>query len=78
MSIAEMAINDSIPISIESPAADKPRWRHIFAAVLGGAIEYYDFVIYAFFAVMIGRIFFLLKTQSPACSLRCRLSRSGR
>ncbi|HEY1631319.1 MAG TPA: MFS transporter [Rhizomicrobium sp.] len=36
--------------------------RHIFAAVAGNALEFYDFTAYTFFAVQIGQAFFPLKT----------------
>jgi MHS family citrate/tricarballylate:H+ symporter-like MFS transporter len=32
--------------------------RHIFAALIGIALEYYDFMIYSFFAIQIGETFF--------------------
>ena len=40
--------------------SDKPKVlrRHIAAAVVGNALEFYDFVTYAFFAIQIGRAFF--------------------
>ncbi|WP_431113099.1 MFS transporter [Variovorax paradoxus] len=41
--------------------------RYIAAAVLGNALEFYDFVTYAFFAVFIGRTFF--PASSPSTSL---------
>ena len=34
------------------------RTRHVAAAVVGNALEFYDFTIYAFFAVQIGNAFF--------------------
>lgn len=39
----------------------------VVAAILGNALEFYDFTIYAFFAVMIGRAFF--PAQDPLSSL---------
>lgn len=41
-------------------SAAKPRLlkRHVTAAVIGNALEFYDFITYAFFAVQIGRTFF--------------------
>jgi MFS family permease len=32
--------------------------RHVFAAVAGNALEFYDFITYTFFAVQIGHVFF--------------------
>ena len=34
------------------------RNRQIFAAVIGNALEWYDFVIYGFMTVIISRLFF--------------------
>lgn len=43
-----------------SLAADAPtlRRRHIAAATIGNALEFYDFLTYAFFAIQIGHAFF--------------------
>jgi MHS family citrate/tricarballylate:H+ symporter-like MFS transporter len=43
-----------------SRAADAPtlRRRHIAAATIGNALEFYDFLTYAFFAIQIGHAFF--------------------
>ncbi|HLZ85550.1 MAG TPA: MFS transporter [Caulobacteraceae bacterium] len=43
-----------------SQAADAPtmRRRHIAAATIGNALEFYDFLTYAFFAIQIGHAFF--------------------
>jgi MFS family permease len=50
------------PPAMQSPglsAQSGPSSRHaIAAAVLGNALEFYDFTTYAFFAVLIGRAFF--------------------
>ena len=42
----------------------------VVAAVLGNALEFYDFAAYAFFAVYIGQAFFPASTPSPACCFR--------
>lgn len=34
------------------------RARHIVAATIGNALAFYDFVVYALFAIQIGRTFF--------------------
>ncbi|HBO1484189.1 TPA: MFS transporter, partial [Pseudomonas aeruginosa] len=39
-------------------AADPASRRSVFAVVLGNAVEFFDFGVYATFAVMIGRTFF--------------------
>lgn len=41
-----------------SPASPRLSSRNVAAAIAGNALEFYDFVTYAFFAVQIGRVFF--------------------
>ncbi len=43
---------------IISPEPPVIRRRHVTAAVIGNALEFYDFTTYAFFAVQIGQAFF--------------------
>jgi len=45
--------------------------RHVAAVVVGNALEFYDFLTYAFFAVYIGRTFF--PSNSPTASLLASL-----
>ena len=40
--------------------------RHVAAAVVGNALEFYDFTTYALFATQIGNTFFPATTSSPA------------
>ena len=49
--------------------------RHVVAAVMGNALEFYDFSTYAFFAVQIGRTFF--PGRSPFESLMLSLATFG-
>jgi MFS transporter, MHS family, citrate/tricarballylate:H+ symporter len=49
--------------------------RHIIAVALGNAIEFYDFVTYAFFAAQIGRAFF--PSDTPGTSLLASLATFG-
>lgn len=49
--------------------------RAIIAATIGNALEFYDFVTYAFFALQIGRAFF--PTSSPYGSLMLSLATFG-
>jgi MFS family permease len=49
--------------------------RHIAAVVVGNALEFYDFLTYAFFAVYIGRAFF--PSSSPSASLLASLGTFG-
>ena len=56
------------------PARTLPR-RHVVAVALGNALEFYDFVTYAFFAVQIGRTFF--PSDRPGISLLASLATFG-
>ena len=59
-------------------AATSPQPGHktrVFAAILGNALEFYDFTVYAAFAVMIGRAFF--PTSNPALSLLLSVATFG-
>ena len=49
--------------------------RHVAAVVLGNALEFYDFITYAFFAVYIGRTFF--PSTSASASLLASLGTFG-
>ena len=49
--------------------------RHVLAVVVGNALEFYDFLTYAFFAIQIGRTFF--PTDSPNSSLLLSLATFG-
>jgi MFS transporter, MHS family, citrate/tricarballylate:H+ symporter len=49
--------------------------RHIAAVVIGNALEFYDFLTYAFFAVYIGRTFF--PSSIPSASLLASLGTFG-
>ncbi|QSN64254.1 MFS transporter [Caballeronia sp. M1242] len=45
-------------VSLEREAADRRKWRIILAASIGNALEWFDLVIYGFFAVTISKLFF--------------------
>jgi MFS family permease len=49
--------------------------RQVAAVVVGNALEFYDFVTYAFFAVQIGHAFF--PSQNPTSSLLMSLATFG-
>jgi MFS family permease len=49
--------------------------RHVAAVVVGNALEFYDFLTYAYFAVYIGRAFF--PSDSPSSSLLASLATFG-
>ena len=51
------------------------RRRHIAAATIGNALEFYDFITYAFFAIQIGHAFF--PAQSAYGSLMLSLATFG-
>ena len=56
----------------ETPAI---KWRHIAAATIGNALEFYDFLTYAFFSIQIGHAFF--PSQSAYGSLMLSLGTFG-
>ncbi|VVE39889.1 Proline/betaine transporter [Pandoraea pneumonica] len=49
--------NASLALSAEAKPA-QPAWRAIAAATIGNALEWFDLVVYGFFAVTISRLFF--------------------
>ena len=49
--------------------------KQVLAVVVGNAIEFYDFVTYAFFAAQIGRAFF--PSHAPGASLLASLATFG-
>jgi MFS family permease len=53
----------------------QPRTRQIIAAVIGNALEWYDFVVYGFFTVIISRLFF--PVQSEYASLLLTMATFG-
>ena len=46
--------------------AEKPPVKAIAAAVAGNALEFYDFIVYSFFAVYIGQTFFPLGSETAS------------
>ena len=51
------------------------KWQHIAAATIGNALEFYDFLTYAFFSIQIGHAFF--PAQSAYSSLMLSLATFG-
>jgi MFS transporter, MHS family, citrate/tricarballylate:H+ symporter len=45
-------------LSVEADRASTMRPRHVAAVVIGNALEFYDFLIFSYFAVYIGQAFF--------------------
>ena len=66
---------DRLSAAPDSPSYSPIRPRDVAAAVVGNALEFYDFTIYAFFAVQIGHSFF--PNHSPFVGLMCRWRRSA-
>jgi hypothetical protein len=51
-----------------TPLAPKP--LQVAAAVIGNALEWYDFIVFGFFAVIIARLFFPAESQYASLLLR--------
>src|SRR6185369_3037028 len=60
---------------MNAPATQRLPARQVLAVVAGNAIEFYDFVTYAFFAAQIGRTFF--PSNTPGTSLLASLATFG-
>ena len=60
---------------MNAPATQRLPARQVFAVVAGNALEFYDFVTYAFFAAQIGRTFF--PSDTPGTSLLASLATFG-
>ena len=58
-----------------APAAPLVRGRHVAAVTMGNALEFYDFLTYAFFAAQIGRTFF--PSADASASLLAALATFG-
>src|SRR5437764_15352214 len=56
---------DTLPTA--SPATPPSMYRMIVAATIGNVLEWFDFVVYGFFAVTIAQVFF--PTGDPTVSL---------
>jgi MFS family permease len=63
------------PLTTEVPAPQMSALRCIAAATVGNALEFYDFITYAFFAIQIGRTFF--PATSAYASLMLSLATFG-
>ncbi len=46
-----------------SPNSSAPKPLQVAAAVIGNALEWYDFIVFGFFAVIIARLFFPAENQ---------------
>ena len=56
-------------------AAPKNPWREICAASIGNALEFYDLLIYGYFAIVIGKLFF--PVDDPTTSLLLSVASFG-
>ena len=48
----------SAPANASTQTSRAARTRLVMAAAVGNALEFYDFTVYAFFALVIGKLFF--------------------
>lgn len=54
--MSTIAPRETLTVAPDVPAV--PKRRSIAAITIGGGLEFFDFTVYAFFAVIIGRLFF--------------------
>jgi MFS transporter, MHS family, citrate/tricarballylate:H+ symporter len=71
----DVAIRGAVEDRISKSAPTELPPRQVFAVALGNALEFYDFVTYAFFAAQIGRTFF--PSNTPGASLLASLATFG-
>jgi MHS family proline/betaine transporter-like MFS transporter len=62
-------------ITINKPVDDARRWRTVAAASIGNALEWFDFIIYGFFALTMAKLFF--PTGDETVSLLLALATFG-
>ncbi|HEX7760077.1 MAG TPA: MFS transporter [Caulobacteraceae bacterium] len=70
-----MALEIDTGVILALPVPARPKARHVAAVAAGNALEFYDFLTYAFFAAQIGRTFF--PSADPASSLLASLATFG-
>ena len=58
-----------------TPTLKRGPWREICAASIGNALEFYDLLIYGYFAIVIGKLFF--PTDDPTNSLLLSVASFG-
>jgi MHS family proline/betaine transporter-like MFS transporter len=61
--------------TISKPPDDAGRWRAVAAASIGNALEWFDFIIYGFFAILMAKLFF--PTGDETVSLLLALATFG-
>ena len=69
------AVEAAMPAVPEAPTREPLPRRFVVAATIGNALEFYDFITYAFFAIQIGHAFF--PSQSGYGSLMLSLATFG-
>lgn len=52
---------------MHTPRSSVSRTRQVVAAVIGNALEWYDFIVYGFLASIIARQFSPPTTSTPRC-----------
>src|SRR5580698_6364293 len=52
-----------------APALPRVPWREVSAASVGNALEFYDLVIYGYFAVVISKLFFPAANETVSLML---------
>ena len=61
----------ALPASAQAGASNRPLNREDYKTLglsaLGGTLEFYDFVVFVFFANVIGTLFFYPKTNKGDC-----------
>jgi len=63
-------INDSVAASpVYAEATRSTTRRTVIAAALGNGLEFFDFTVYSFFAILIGKLFFPLGNELDALML---------
>jgi MFS family permease len=63
------SLETSRPLAAPADRLSASQWRLIILASLGGALEFYDFVVYGVFAQFIGRAFFSMLDSTMALVL---------
>jgi MHS family proline/betaine transporter-like MFS transporter len=62
-------------MALSSFPGDATRWRAVVAASIGNALEWFDFIVYGFFAITIAKLFF--PAESETASLLLTLASLG-
>ena len=59
----------------DAPVGQAKRWRAVTAASIGNALEWFDFIVYGFFAVTMAKLFF--PSENETVSLLLALATFG-